>query len=167
MALWTGITASCGYLKDHIQSHKVSIRIKFVSGWDFPRNSNCSHDSFFDGTITGDSYLEMLTSHVIRQLYSSGKLNDITFQQDGAPPHFARNDWLFKRCFWWASCNRSWFPRSPDFSPLNFNLWGTLKNRASVSTWTAKLNGWVKETNFPWNFFVGSIGAGKCCPGCP
>lgn len=45
---------------------------------------------FFDGTVTGESYHNMLTTQVIPQLRSSGKLSDIIFQQDGAPPHFSR-----------------------------------------------------------------------------
>ena len=44
---------------------------------------------FFDRTVTGESYHNMLTTQVIPQLRLSGKLNDIIFQQDGAPPHFS------------------------------------------------------------------------------
>ena len=89
---------------------------------------------FFEGTVTGDSYLKMLHTHVIPQLQSSGKMNDITFQQDGAPPHFAKKVSEFlKEVFGDRVIARGfptrWPPRSPDLSPLDFYLWGTLKNR--------------------------------------
>ena len=38
---------------------------------------------FFDGTVTGESHHNMLTTQVILQLRSPGKLTDTIFQQDG------------------------------------------------------------------------------------
>ena len=62
--------------------------------------------------------------------------NEVYFQQDGAPPHFHVNVRNFvDRIF-----NERWIgrresatdfpPRSPYLTPLDFYLWGTLKNTA-------------------------------------
>ena len=60
--------------------------------------------------------------------------NKVYFQQDGAPPHFHVN----VRNFLDRTFNQRWIgrrgcatnvpPRSPDLTPLDFYLWGTLKN---------------------------------------
>ncbi|GAA54382.1 hypothetical protein CLF_102678 [Clonorchis sinensis] len=43
---------------------------------------------FFDATVSGDSYLHMLQTHVIPQL-KQHKKSPTVFQQDGAPPHYS------------------------------------------------------------------------------
>ena len=53
------------------------------------------------------------------------------FQQDGAPPHRAKEvqDWVkdkFGDRFLDASI---WPPRSSDLKPCDFTLWGTLKSK--------------------------------------
>ncbi len=88
---------------------------------------------FFEGdTITGESYLKMLKNYflpIVRQKHLVGK---IIFQQDGAPPHYATpvrkllNDtfpgrWIGRRG------PIEWAPRSPDLTPLDFFLWGYVK----------------------------------------
>ena len=59
---------------------------------------------------------------------------NITFQQDGAPPHIAKpvrefiarifRQKVFSRFF-----PQSWPARSPDLNPADFWLWGMLKQR--------------------------------------
>jgi hypothetical protein len=46
------------------------------------------YDPFFfvENTVTGNSYLDMLTLWLLSQLEED--FNDFIFQQDGAPPHF-------------------------------------------------------------------------------
>jgi hypothetical protein len=44
---------------------------------------------FAEGTVTGQSYLDMLKLWMMPQMQEDS--NDFLFQQDGAPPHF-RND---------------------------------------------------------------------------
>lgn len=57
---------------------------------------------------------------------------DMMFQQDGAPPHFSNrarrvlnekfpNSWIGR------GGPRNWPPRSPDLSPLDYFLWGLIK----------------------------------------
>ena len=67
------------------------------------------------------------------------KLGDYTrsvqffFQQDGAPPHFAVDvrqylDHQFPQRWIGRGGPIRWGPRSPDLTPLDFFLWGHLKN---------------------------------------
>ena len=61
---------------------------------------------------------------------------DLYFQQDGAPAHYAvsvrkwldeqfPDRWIDRRGF------VEWPARSPDLTPLDFFLWGILKNQSS------------------------------------
>jgi hypothetical protein len=55
------------------------------------------------------------------------------FQHDGAPPHFSRNvQGILNRRYpnrWIGRCGpRHWPARSPDLNPLDFFLWGYVKN---------------------------------------
>lgn len=44
---------------------------------------------FFNGTVTGDKYLEILMNQVVHQLQQQPNSHDHYFQQDGAPPHYS------------------------------------------------------------------------------
>jgi len=89
---------------------------------------------FFETTINGDKYLEMLTNHVVPSLTRKRYLSRTTFQQDGAPPHIKNNVKQFLTSkFGNKIISRQfpnvWPPRSPDLSPADYWLWGTLKHR--------------------------------------
>jgi len=87
---------------------------------------------FCEGTVTGEAYLEMLRSSIlppIRVLYEN---SEVFYQQDGAPPHYHQD----VRAFLDENLQGHWIerilfefpPRSPDLTPLDFYLWGTLKD---------------------------------------
>lgn len=96
---------------------------------------------FFIGeALTGNRYIQLLQNHVIPAIatlfpgQNGGIDNRIVFQQDGAPPHFAAyvreylndvfpNKWIGRRG------PMEWPARSPDLSPLDFFLWGHVKNK--------------------------------------
>jgi len=95
----------------------------------------------FEGqTVTGRSYLEMLTNWSIPQL--AAERHDYLFQQDGAPPHWhlavrtflnkhLPNRWIGHagqndQVFW------EWPLRSPDLTVCDFFLWGYVKDRVYV-----------------------------------
>lgn len=89
---------------------------------------------FFDGTVDGDTYLEMLGNYLLPELHSRGiDPNEIYFQQDGAPPHFRRDVryWLDENFPNWIGRAGPipWPARSPDLTPLDFFLWGYIKHR--------------------------------------
>ncbi|UYV75878.1 hypothetical protein LAZ67_13001645 [Cordylochernes scorpioides] len=87
----------------------------------------------FEGTVTGINYLTMLADSIfpaIRALYGN---DDFYFQLDGAPPHYHRD----VRAYLDKNLSGQWigrrgpieFPaRSPDLTPLDFFLWGTVKD---------------------------------------
>ncbi|GFU10207.1 hypothetical protein NPIL_575231 [Nephila pilipes] len=45
---------------------------------------------FFDISVTGDKYLEILMNQVVPQLQQQPNSHDLYFQQDGGPSHFSR-----------------------------------------------------------------------------
>lgn len=90
---------------------------------------------FFDeDTINGESYLAMLQSFFVPEVKRLKKVRSIIFQQDGAPPHFSRDVRQFlSQTFPDRWIGRGgpirWAPRSPDLTPLDFFLWGHVKNK--------------------------------------
>ena len=90
---------------------------------------------FFNGNVTGDSYLQLLQTFLVDYLENVPirRRLEMFFQQDGAPPHFANqvreylnntftNKWIGRRG------PVEWPPRSPDLTPLDYFLWGYLKS---------------------------------------
>lgn len=97
---------------------------------------------FFNGTLDGEQYLDFLRFELLPALavlFPNAEDPDapdprIWFQQDGAPPHYARpvreflqhnfpNRWIGRRG------PIEWPARSPDLTPLDFFLWGYLKSK--------------------------------------
>ena len=88
---------------------------------------------FFDGNITGENYLDMLQRSFLPQL-SRFEKRQAFFQQDGAPPHYAKSVRKFLddnfNDRWIGRCGPLvWTARSPDLSPLDFFVWGFLKTK--------------------------------------
>lgn len=86
---------------------------------------------FAERTITGDIYLDMLTEYVIPQLEEFQP--QIIFQQDGAPPHWNLNvrnhlDTVFPGRWIGRDGPIPWPPRSPDITPMDFSVWGFVKD---------------------------------------
>jgi hypothetical protein len=44
---------------------------------------------FFSGDVTGDTYLELLEYEVAPMLLARDDYEDLWWQQDGCPPHYA------------------------------------------------------------------------------
>ena len=90
---------------------------------------------FFDETITGARYLEMLQNVILPLLEEIGEFNEnrLIWQQDGAPPHWYRpaREWLdqhFGQLWIGRNGPTAWPPRSPDLTACDFWLWGHLKH---------------------------------------
>jgi len=88
---------------------------------------------FFEGTVSGEAYLEMLRSSILPAICALYENSEVFYQQDGAPPHYHRN----VRAFLDENLQGHWIgwrgtfefrPRSPDLTPLDFYFWGTLKD---------------------------------------
>lgn len=87
---------------------------------------------FFDENVTGESYLNMLQTYFIPSLKRCHRFSSTIFQQDGAPPHWARSvrtflDESFPRRWIGRSGPTTWPARSPDLTPLDYFLWGYIK----------------------------------------
>lgn len=90
---------------------------------------------FIDGNLTSEVYLELLRGQIIPQLeiiYPNRR--NIWFQQDGAPAHFGLEvrqflDQMFPHQWIGRRGEIEWPARSPDLTPLDFYLWGDLKNK--------------------------------------
>ncbi|GAA51308.1 hypothetical protein CLF_105869, partial [Clonorchis sinensis] len=91
---------------------------------------------FFDATVSGDSYLHMLQTHVIPQLKRHKKSSTV-FQQDGAPPHYSSENQVRTYLREQFSDERviargipNFRPaRSPDLTPLDYWFCGMIKAR--------------------------------------
>lgn len=88
---------------------------------------------FFDGNVNGSRYLEMLENHVLSALREWPNFENIVLVQDGAPAHWAKNVRTFlnkkfpNRWIGRDSPFICWPARSPDLTPLDFFVWGYLK----------------------------------------
>lgn len=87
---------------------------------------------FFDDTVNGENYLQMLKTFLWPRVANLPDIHRLRFMQDGAPPHFARSvrQWLDQN-FGTRWIGRrgpiEWPARSPDMTPLDFYLWGHVK----------------------------------------
>lgn len=86
-------------------------------------------------TMTGPRFLEFLKGQFFDALLELplSYRNRMILQLDGAPAHFAVivRDHLNERYSPWIGRGGpvAWPPRSPDLTPLDFFLWGTMKHR--------------------------------------
>lgn len=85
---------------------------------------------FFDGPVNAAAYLHVLET----VLWPFATHKALTFQQDGAPAHYALQvrQWLDRKfpARWIGRRGPlEWPPRSPDLAPCDYFLWGYLKQR--------------------------------------
>lgn len=92
---------------------------------------------FFDKTLTTNLYVSEILEGQVDEFICSiplAQLRRIWFQHDGAPAHSSSRsrDWLraaFKEQWIGRHGPVPWPPRSPDMTPLDFFLWGYIKDR--------------------------------------
>jgi hypothetical protein len=87
-------------------------------------------------TITGIMYLDMLQQFLIPQLDEDDQDGHIHFLQDGAPPHYLEVRMYLNTRFPGRGIGQTaliaWPPHSLDLTPLDFFLWGSIKDRMFV-----------------------------------
>ena len=94
---------------------------------------------FFEEIARGQTYLQMLEIMISHLNDVFENENEVYFQQDRAPPHFHVNlrnflDRTFnQRLIGRRGSATDFLPWSPNLIPLNFYLWGTLKNRVCAT----------------------------------
>jgi hypothetical protein len=87
---------------------------------------------FAESTVTKETYLDVLQQFVVPQVEDLQRT--AIFQQDGAPPHWGRivRDYLdttFPNRWLGRDGPLAWTHRSPDITPLDFFLWGYVKDK--------------------------------------
>lgn len=90
----------------------------------------------YDDNLNGENYHRIINENLIENYLDNIPLaqrREIFFQQDGAPPHQRRavSDLLNSNfgLNWIGNTGPiRWPPRSPDLSPMDFFLWGHIKN---------------------------------------
>lgn len=98
-------------------------------------NSEIVGPIFYEGSLTGERYITMVANFLYDFLDNMNLLDRqrIYFQQDGAPAHnYHQTQAIMNRLFGdqWIGTNGpvQWPPRSPDLTPMDFFLWGYIKN---------------------------------------
>lgn len=113
-----------------------------VNVWAGIINNRILGPFFFEENLTAERYLDFLTFDLVpalAQIFPHAMDPDIPnerlwFQQDGAPPHFGINvrrylDEMFPHRWIGRRGTIEWPPRSPDLTPMDYFLWGYLKER--------------------------------------
>lgn len=114
---------------------EVPIKSKGVNVWAAMFRNKLIGPYFFDeDTVNQENYLKMLKEYFVPQLRRSRRINNTHFQQDGAPPHWglevrAYLNEVFNDKWIGRSGPTAWPARSPDLTPLDFYLWGDIKER--------------------------------------
>lgn len=91
---------------------------------------------FIEGNLNSVQYLHMLEDQILPEIINrrGHNLQSTWFQQDGAPAHFGINvrrflDATFPNRWIGRRGAIEWPARSPDLTPLDYFLWGHLKNK--------------------------------------
>lgn len=95
---------------------------------------------FLPPRMNGESYLDLIRGPIAEYLEDVplALQREMWFQHDGAPPHIVRSvreqlDQDFPGRWMGRYGPRAWPPRSPDLTPLDFFLWGYVKDRVFVT----------------------------------
>lgn len=133
-----GIVSSqnCRYWSDenpHFRIVTNSQRYKKVNVWCAIRCDKIIGPYFFDTNLNQHSYLNVLENFFLPAM-EDVNLEDFHFQQDGCPAHSTRlitnflNQHFPER---WIGRHGPihWPARSPDLTPMDFYLWGYLKQK--------------------------------------
>ena len=92
---------------------------------------------------------------LLKEIFFHKMLLQYNFQQDGAPPHFQKDE----RSFLDVNLPNRWigrrgyfeFPlRSPDVTPLDFFFWGYIKDLQPSSTWERQLKRKAPKYQLQW-----------------
>lgn len=115
-------------ITERLHSEKICVWMAFTSSYKLK-------PFIFEQTVNQDNYTDMLRNHAFPQIRQKRKMSSVIFQQDGAPPHYSIQARQFltsqlpENRIVSRGVGHTWPPRSPDLSPLDYYLWGTLKAR--------------------------------------
>lgn len=124
-----------------------SQRYKKVNVWCAIRYKKIIGPYFFDATVNQNTYIEMLENYLMPALddINLQDRRNLYFQHDGCPAHSAISvrNWLDQHFHnkWIGQFGPiRWPARSPDITPLDFFLWGYLKQKVYAHDLKDNLN---------------------------
>lgn len=93
---------------------------------------------FFNDNITAENYLEKLNDEIVPAIENQVNLEEIFSMHDRAPPHYAKSvrqfsDETFSHRWIGRRGPIDWPARSSDITPVDFFLWGVIKDRTYAS----------------------------------
>ena len=83
--------------------------------------------------------IEIYTEDIHNVLDEDDQDGRIHFQQDGAPPHYLGEVRGFPGRWIVRAAPIAWPPRSPDLTPMDFFLWGFVKDQVFVPPFPANV----------------------------
>lgn len=129
---------NCRYWSDTNPHWTLDLRTQYpekLNVWAGIFNDRIIGPFFIEGNLNAEKYEALLRDQVYPAILAvAGDINQVWYQQDGAPAHFGR----FVRGYLDANFRERWIgrrgeiewpARSPDLSPLDFFLWGYLKSK--------------------------------------
>lgn len=106
-----------------------------INVWCGMLNNRIIGPVFIEGRLDGESYLNYLRTEIEDLLDNEipvGRRFEVVWQQDGAPPHNTNlvRQYLDQHYAVWIGNGGPivWPARSPDLTPLDYFLWGTIKD---------------------------------------
>lgn len=113
---------------------------KKVNVWAGILNGRAVGPFFIENNLNANVYEVMLREQIVPSIreIAGDNMDEIYFQHDGAPPHYGVNvrqylNEIFPDRWIGRRGPIEWPPRSPDLTPLDFFLWGYIKNKVYVT----------------------------------
>ena len=129
-------THNCAFVSEENPNNpsEYTVNSPSVNVWGALWNEEVIGPVFLETTVTSENYLQLLNKYVYPYIVSQFSAHDLIFQQDGTRPYFTKevredlNKHLPKK---WIGRRGpiEWPPKSQDLTPMNFFLWGYLKNQ--------------------------------------
>lgn len=134
------------------ENHHVFRERAFQYTWNFNvfcaiKNDRILSLHIYDDNLTGQRYLNIIQNVVVPCLNTlrNEEVENAWFQQDGAPVHNTRLvaeilEGMFQDRWIGNNGPFHWPARSPDLTPLDFYIWGYVKNKVYTEPVTTKDN---------------------------
>ena len=94
---------------------------------------------FFEENVNGKTYLDMLQNYMVPIIETRSNFHELWYQHVDAPAHYSKDvsiflDQIFSNRWIGRRGPIEWPPRSPDLNPLDFFVWGYLKDKVFAHT---------------------------------
>lgn len=126
------------FANPHWKKQRMNQHIWSCNVWCGIVNNKIIGPYFLEGNLNSDRYINFIENELDLEEVDLETRRNIWFQQDGAPAHTSRHslDVLRNKFGLRIISNRTrhpWPARSPDLTPLDYFLWGYIKNKLCVN----------------------------------